>query len=109
MTGSLRGRATYLPAYYLCAYKAPYKALHLSRILYKSPLFMQNKANYPDDQMNVSKVITKDYRKKDDFAVQKTNPIQTQYKAKQSQYKAKQSQFQTHHLYWEMSIYGTNC
>ncbi len=35
----------------LPAYKAP---LHLSRTLYKSTLFMQNKANLPDAQMNVN-------------------------------------------------------
>jgi len=32
---------------------------------------MQNKANFLDAQMNVNSFITKDYRKKDDFAVQK--------------------------------------
>ena len=35
--------------------------LHLSRTLYKSPLFMQNKANLLDAQMNVSSVLTKYY------------------------------------------------
>jgi len=29
--------------------------------------------------MNVNSLITKDYRKKDDFAVRKTNPIQNQF------------------------------
>jgi len=32
---------------------------------------MQNKANFLDAQMNVNSFITKVYRKKDDFAVQK--------------------------------------
>ncbi|MBA7624710.1 hypothetical protein ES703_32122 [subsurface metagenome] len=40
---------------------------------------MQNKPNFRKAQMNVNSLITKDYRKKDDFAVQKnkakTNPI----------------------------------
>jgi len=45
--------------------------LHLSRTLYKSALFMQNKANFLDVLMNVSSVITKDYRKNDAFEVQK--------------------------------------
>jgi len=36
-------------------------ALHLSRVLYKSTLFMQNKPNLLDAQMNVGSVITKDY------------------------------------------------
>ena len=43
---------------YLCAYKAPSTTV-------ESPLqissFMQNKANFPDDPMNVNKVLTKDY------------------------------------------------
>ena len=34
-------------------------------------LFMQNKPNVKDAQINVNSLITKDYRKKDDFAVQK--------------------------------------
>jgi len=37
-----------------------------------------NKANFRKAQMNVNSLITKDYRKKDDFAVQKK---QTQFKA----------------------------
>ncbi len=36
-------------------------ALHLSRVLYKSTLFMQNKPNLPAPQMNVNTIITKDY------------------------------------------------
>ena len=36
-------------------------ALHLSRGLYKSTLFMQNKANLRNSWMNVSPIITKDY------------------------------------------------
>jgi hypothetical protein len=46
---------------YLRAYKAP---LHLSRILYKSALFMQNKANVKIDKMNIKIAIIKDYDKK---------------------------------------------
>ena len=38
-----------------------YKALHLSRTLYKSALFMQNKPNLPDAQMNINSLLTKDY------------------------------------------------
>jgi hypothetical protein len=42
----------------------------------------KNKANtnpIPEmSKMNVNSLITKDYRKNDAFAVQKTNPIQTQ-------------------------------
>ncbi len=35
---------------------------------------MQNKANFRKAKMNVNSLITKDYRKKDDFAVQKNEP-----------------------------------
>jgi len=58
-------------------------ALYLSRVLYKSTLFMQNKPNFPDAQMNASSILTKDYRKNDAFAVQKnkakTNPIKPNF------------------------------
>ena len=50
-------RATYLRAYYLRAYKA----LHLSRVLYKSHLFMQNKANFRKARMKLSFYLTRDY------------------------------------------------
>jgi hypothetical protein len=36
-------------------------ALHLSRVFYKSTLFMQNKPNLLNAQMNANKVLTKDY------------------------------------------------
>jgi hypothetical protein len=36
--------------------------LHLSRTLYKSPLFMQNKPNFLDAQMNVNIYYTKVYK-----------------------------------------------
>ena len=56
-----------------------YKALHLSRTLYKSPLFMQNKPNFQDVQMNVNSILTKDYERNDIFAVPEnkanSNPI----------------------------------
>jgi len=52
--------------------------------------FMQNKPNFQKAQMNASTVVTKDY---DNWTLgergknkPKTNPIQTQYKAKQSQF-----------------------
>jgi len=38
-----------------------YVALHLSRALYKSTLFMQNKANFRKAKMNVTSLITVDY------------------------------------------------
>ena len=65
----------------LRAYKAP---LHLSRLLYKSTLFMQNKANLPDAQMKVSSVLTKHYENKSNWTLSEnkanTKPIQSQYK-----------------------------
>ena len=87
----------------LPAYKAP---LHLSRTLYKSALFMQNKPNFRKSQMNVNKVLTKDYEKRTLGERGKnkpnSNPIQTQSKPikpktkpKRTQNKPNQSQFLT--------------
>ncbi len=68
-------------AFCTCAF-AP---LHLSRVLYKSTLFMQNKANLLDALMNVTYFITTDYLNKCLRQPPKnepnTNPIRTQYKA----------------------------
>ncbi len=56
--------------------------LHLSRVLYKSPLFMQNKANFLDALMNVTSFITTYYENKWQRRVRKnkpnSNPIRTQ-------------------------------
>ena len=69
-------------------------ALHLSRALYKSTLFMQNKPNFWKSQMNVNKVLTRDYEKRTlgEHGKNKpnTNPIQTQNKPKTN---PKQTQF----------------
>jgi len=58
--------------------------LHLSRALYKSTLFMQNKPNFWKSQMNVNKVLTRDYEKRTLGERGKnkpnTKPIQTQFK-----------------------------
>ena len=84
---------------YLPAYKA---ALHMSRVLYKSTLFMQNKPNLPDAQMKVSSVLTKDYENKSNWKLGENKPNSKPIKANQSQYKAntnpKQTQFQTRRL-----------
>ncbi len=53
-------------------------ALHLSRALYKSTLFMQNKAILPDAQMKVSSVLTKDYENDNTFRLPENKPNQTQ-------------------------------
>jgi hypothetical protein len=85
-------RATYLPAYYLCAYKAPDIYVPIIYVLIKhyicresstnSPLFMQNKPNLPDAQMNVRSAITVDYENKSNWKLgeNKANskPIQSQ-------------------------------
>ncbi len=53
--------------------------LHLSRTLYKSTLFMQNKPNFQKSQMNVNPYNTTDYENKWQRRVRKnkpnTNPI----------------------------------
>ena len=65
-----------LRATYLRAYKAP---LHLSRVLYKSTLFMQNKANLLDAQMNVRSLITVDYENKPLYRCGDNKPNQSQF------------------------------
>ncbi len=68
-------------------------ALHLSRVLYKSTLFMQNKPNLPDALMNVTSFYTVDYENKSNWKLgenkAKTNPIKANTnpisKAKKSQ------------------------
>ena len=54
-------------------------ALHLSRVLYKSTLFMQNKPNLLDSQMSVSPVLIKDYGNKRLCGASKTKPKQSQF------------------------------
>ena len=67
--------------------------LHLSRVLYKFAPFMQNKPNFLNTQMNVNKVLTRDYEKKTlgEHGKNKanTNPIQTQYKPNSQKAKMK--------------------
>jgi len=50
-----------LPCVAFCEAGSSLGPLHLSRTLYKSALFMLNKANLPDAQMNVSSFLTKYY------------------------------------------------
>ena len=59
-------------------------ALHLSRVLYKSTLFMQNKANLLDTQMNVTSFYTVDY---ENIANWKLGENKANTKPKQSQNK----------------------
>ncbi len=54
-------------------------ALHLSRVLYKSTLFMQNKPNLPDAQMNVTSCITRPYEVLTPRPRRANKPNQTQF------------------------------
>ena len=68
-------RSNYLPAYKAADIYVPIRhlatvnwnqatvcvSLHLSRFLYKSTHFMQNKANLPGAQMNITSSITVNY------------------------------------------------
>jgi hypothetical protein len=62
-------------------------ALLLSRALYKSTLFIQNKPNLPDAQTNVSPFLTRDYENQRRLRTMKNKPNQTQSNPIQSQYK----------------------
>jgi len=55
--------------------------LHLSRVLYKSTLFMQNKPNFRKAEMNISPVKTMNYEQLTINYANKNKPNQTQYKA----------------------------
>jgi hypothetical protein len=61
--------------------------LHLSRILYKSALFMQNKPNFQKSQMNVSILSKMDYENKSYWTLgenkPKTNPIKPNFQKAQ--------------------------
>jgi len=64
--------------------------LHLSRTLYKSALFMQNKPNLLDAKMNVNSLVTMNYKNFIPLAGQKnkpnSNPIAERVKLMQSLY-----------------------
>ncbi len=64
-------------------------ALHLSRALYKSTLFMQNKPNLPDAQMNVNSALTTDYENIANWTLGENKPNSKPIKANQTQYKPK--------------------
>jgi len=50
-------------------------------------LFLQNKANFPDAQMNVNSILTKDYVNKSNWKVRKNKANTKPNKANQSQFK----------------------
>jgi len=71
--------------------------------------FLTNKANFPDDQMNVSKVLTRDYGNKSNWTLGEnkpnSNPIKANFPAPrdethpiQTQNKPNQTKFQPAHL-----------
>jgi hypothetical protein len=75
-------------------------------------LFLTNKANFLDDQINVSTFITMNYEQPTmNYEIKNkpnSNPIQSQYKPNskpiQTQYKPKQSQFQERILFDDYSF-----
>jgi hypothetical protein len=69
-----------LPCVTFCEAGSSLSPLHLSRTLYKSTLFMQNKANFRKSQMNVNPYNTKDYENKSDWTLGENKPKQTQTK-----------------------------
>ena len=52
----------------------------MSRVLYKSTLFLQNKPNFGKAQMNATICVTKDYTNMCSFGAQKNKAKQTQNK-----------------------------
>jgi hypothetical protein len=62
------------------SYLRAYKALHLSKILYKSAIFLQNKPNFQKSQMNLSVCIIIAYENKSNRTLGENKPNQNQYK-----------------------------
>ena len=53
---------------------------------------MQNKANFPDTQMNVNKVLTKDYDNISNWTLGENEPKTNPIKANQSQFPKNQNE-----------------
>jgi len=53
----------------------------------EQPTIMQNKANFPDAQMNVSKVLTKHYENKQLYRCGENEPNQSQFPKSQNESK----------------------
>jgi len=66
----------------LCSLSSVVGPLHLSRTLYKSTLFIQNKPNFQKSQINSSAYIKMTYKNKTAFGLVQNKPNQTQFKAK---------------------------
>ena len=58
---------------------ATQRVLHLSRILYKSALFLQNKANLRKGQTNINIFGTKDYENQPIWRLRQSKPNQSQF------------------------------
>ena len=79
-------------------------------------LFMQNKANFRNDKMNITFDMTSNYKILSCQRGQKTNPIQTQFKPNQSQFwakikgaKPKQSQFKANSFRLKSTLNFYDC
>ena len=57
-----------------CRLSTVLRPLHLSRTLYKSALFMQNKPNLLDAQMNISSLVTMHYENISDWTLGENKP-----------------------------------
>ena len=62
-----------------CPLSSVFCPLHLSRGLYKSHLFMQNKANFLKSQMNVNPYNTTVYENNSNWTLGKNKPKQSQF------------------------------
>jgi len=64
----------------LCFLLPPAGALHVSRLLYKSPCFLQNKANFKMGKMTISPATTKPYLNEQRTMNSERHPKQSQFK-----------------------------
>ncbi len=65
----------------VCLLSSVLAPLHLSRNLYKSTLFMQNKPNFRKSQMNLNSLLTTDYERKRDWTLGENKPNSNPNKA----------------------------
>jgi hypothetical protein len=72
------------------------------------PLFIQNKPNFQKSQINVNKVLERDYENERLHRSPKTNPIQTQSNPKQTQSKPKQTQYKPKQTAVKLSTASTS-
>ncbi len=68
-----------------------YAPLHLSRVLYKSTLFMQNKANFQKSQANVTSLVTRDYENIANWTLGENKPNSKPIKPNQTQFPKSQN------------------